>query len=226
MYMIPKKYIIFWCVEFLLLFFLMGIINFYVLSASEWKIYYLTEDIQGYDVGLVLGASVYDKHTPSPILSDRLDLAYDLYYLWKIQKILVSWDNAQMEYNEPIAMKNYLLYLWVDPDDIYLDYAGFNTYDSIYRAKHIFWVEKMVILTQEFHVKRAVYIANQLGIDGIWVEDDTRIVNYNYEIREFFSRVKAFINVEVLKSKSKYAWEQIKIISDEEIRQAKETLLQ
>jgi len=202
------------------------IINLYVLSFSKDKIEYFTSNIDGYNIGLVLWASVYNKKSPSPVLEERLNMARILYGEWKIKKIIVSGDNSSMDYNEPIAMKNYLLEQWVEEDDIYLDYAWFDTYNSIYRAKSIFWVQKMVIFTQEYHLKRAIYIAQWLWIDGIGLEDDVFIIDYFYELRELISRVKAFFNVEVFKSKPKYGWEQIKIIFDEDLDEAKKRLLE
>ena len=124
-------------------------------------------------------------------------------------------------------MQKYLLDLWVDVDDIYLDYAGFDTYDSIYRAKEIFGAEKLTLFTQDFHLKRAMYISKRFDIETIWVETNLqkyRKEKYNNR-REVFARVKAFLEVEILKTKPKYLGESIEIITDEKIGEAKRNLI-
>jgi vancomycin permeability regulator SanA len=101
---------------------------------------------------------------PSDILKDRLDTAYDAYKAGKIKKIIVSGDNRKVDYNEPDNMKKYLISLGVNPKDIQPDYAGFDTYSSLYRAREIFQVKKVILFTQDFHLKRALYIGKRLGI--------------------------------------------------------------
>ena len=103
---------------------------------------------------LVLGASVTSDGVPSPILQDRLDTAIDLYNKGVAPKLLLSGDNGQMVYNEVKAMQNYALEAGVDENDIYLDHAGFSTYESIYRAKYIFKVDSMIVVTQTYHLYR------------------------------------------------------------------------
>jgi SanA protein len=162
-------------------------------------------------IGLVLWALVYIDWSPSPVLADRLKQAYYSYRAWKIEKIIVSGDNWTKGYNEPIGMQNYLVSLWVKKDDIYIDYAWFDTYDSIYRAKEIFWAEEIMIFTQDFHLNRSVYIWNRIWIKTTWIRTDLREYYYinNMRIREVLSRVKAFFDVEILKSKPKFLWEKI-----------------
>lgn len=104
---------------------------------------------------------------PSTILQDRLDSAYELYEGGKIENILVSGDNSREEYNESDAMGDYLVGRGVPEDDVFRDYAGFDTYDSMYRSRDIFGVESMMIFTQEYHLSRSVYIAKRLGIDAV-----------------------------------------------------------
>jgi vancomycin permeability regulator SanA len=125
-------------------------------------------------------------------------------------------------------MKNYLVQLWVKEEDIYLDYAGFDTYDSIYRAKDIFLRDEFVIFTQDFHLKRAMYIAKRLWIDTYWVETNMQSYtkeNYYY-FREIFARVKAFWEVEIFHTKPKYLWDKILIISDKQINDVKKEILE
>lgn len=203
-------------------------INYYVVGFSKNNYYYTVDWLENKYVWLVFWASVMSDRTPSDILKDRLKVAYKAYDLWKIDKIIVSWDNSRMSYNEPEAMKEYLIKLWVDLDDIYLDYAWFDTYDSLYRAKEIFWTEELVLFTQDFHLKRAMYIANRLWIKSYWVETNLqRYVNEDYNNRrEVFARIKAFIEVDIFRVKPTYLWEKIEIISDEKIEETKKEILQ
>ncbi|MDD3646764.1 MAG: ElyC/SanA/YdcF family protein [Candidatus Gracilibacteria bacterium] len=182
-------------------------VNLYVLSFSASNIYSSVENIpEGNNVGLILGASIKPNKEPSDILKDRLNVAIEAYNAGKIQNIIVSGDNSQVNYNEPQAMENYLVEAGVKKENIYKDYAGFDTYDSIYRAREIFGIDNLVIFTQEFHLKRAVYIASRLGIDAIGVKTDLHkyvAINY-YELREIFSRIKAFVEADILKVETKY----------------------
>ena len=202
-------------------------INYYVVSFSKNHYYYNVDWLENKYVWLVFWASVLSNGLPSDILKDRLKVAYKAYELWKIDRIIVSWDNSSLDYNEPEVMKNYLVNLWVNIDDIYLDYAGFDTYDSLYRAKEIFWAEELVLFTQDFHLKRAMYIANRLGIDAYWVETNLqKYVNEDYNNRrEVFARIKAFLEVDILRSKPTYLWDKIEIVTDEKIEEVKSEIL-
>lgn len=222
-----KKLIIFFIILILVIFFITWV-NLYVLSFSKDSYYKNVDDLDKVYVWLVFWASVIWKNKPSDILKDRLDVAFEAYKKNKIEKIIVSWDNSIKNYNEPIVMQKYLIKVWVDLDDIYLDYAWFDTYDSLYRAKEIFWVNDIVLFTQWFHLKRAIYIAKKLWISVYWVETDLHIYkneNYNNR-REIFARVKAFLNIEIFKPKPKYLWDTIEIISDEKINEAKKSILE
>ena len=202
-------------------------INFYVLSFSKDNYYSRVDDLDNIYVWLIFWASVIWKDKPSDILKDRLDVASEAYKKNKIEKIIVSWDNSVVYYNEPLVMQKYLIEKWVDVDDIYLDYAWFDTYDSIYRAKKIFWVDIIVLFTQDFHLKRAMYIAKRLWLKTYWVETNLHkyvLENYNNR-REIFARLKAFLDIEIFKSKPKFLWNQIEIISDEKINKAKKEIL-
>ncbi len=222
-----KKYIIY-SVSFILSFIcFLYVVNFYVLSFSQNNYYYDVDWLDNKYVWLVFWASVIWNKEPSDILKDRLKVAFDAYQKWKIEKILVSWDNSHVSYNEPEVMKKYLVWLWVDIDDIYLDYAWFDTFDTLYRAKNVFMLEEAVLFTQDFHLKRAMYIASKLWINVYWVETNLqKYKNENYNNRrEIFARIKAFFDVDIFSSKPKYLWENINIISDEEIEKVKEWLL-
>ena len=124
-------------------------------------------------VALVLGASVSPDGTPSPFLAGRLDLARDLFEAGKVRVILVSGDNLAPEYNEPDAMRRYLIEAGVPSDKVVADYAGFDTYDSCVRAKRIFNVTDLVIVTQDYHLPRAVATCRRLGVNASGVGDET-----------------------------------------------------
>lgn len=202
-----KKLFKYLLILFASLLFLITAINFYVLSFSSWKNFNSIENIPStYNVWLILWASVKANKEPSDILKDRLDVAIEAYKAWKIQNIIVSGDNSVDNYNEPQAMENYLIKAGVSKDNIYKDYAWFDTYDSIYRAREIFWIDNLVIFTQDFHLKRAIYISSRLWINAIWVKTDLHkyvAINY-YEFREIFSRIKAFMEADILGVETKY----------------------
>jgi len=203
-------------------------VNFYVLSFSNTNYYYDVDWLDREYVWLVFWASVKNNWEPSDILKDRLKVAYEAYTKEKIQKIIVSGDNSKSNYNEPVAMQKYLMSLWIDEDDIYLDYAWFDTYDSLYRAKEIFWADNLVLFTQDFHLKRAMYIASKLWLNVYWIETNLqRYMNDDYnKRREIFARIKAFLEVEIFNSEPKYLWEKIEIISDEKIQDAKSEIFE
>lgn len=196
-----------------LLFWILSIIsiNLYVLSFSKWKILQNTNNLEKIEVWLVFWARVMQTWVPSDILKDRLKVAISAYKEEKINKIIVSGDNSIEKYDEPTSMRNYLVDNWVAKDDIYLDYAWFDTYDTLYRAKYIFWVENVVLFTQEFHLKRALYISEKLWIGSIWVSTNLQSYIHDdyYDRREVLARIKAFLNVDILNSKPKFLWNKI-----------------
>ena len=197
--------IILWLISFLA-------INYYIVEFWKDKIVDLN-NLENIKIWLVLWASIKPNWEPSDILADRLKTSYNAYNLWKISKIIVSGDNRKLNYNEPDNMKRYLIKLWVKSSDIYADYAGFDTYDSIYRAKEIFSVQKMIIFTQEYHLYRALYIANKLWIESVWVISDRQKYLWiiRYKTREILARIKAFLEVEIFKSNPKFLGDKIEI---------------
>lgn len=173
-----------------------------------WKIFYMPSVVEKHEVWLVFGASVKRNLEPSDILRDRLDVAIYTYEIWKIEKIIVSWDNSEKNYNEPVAMRQYLVDKWVTADDIYMDYAWFDTYDSLYRLKYVFGVDDVLLFTQEFHLKRAIYIGERLWIKSQGVATNLRGYfkdDYNNR-REILARIKAFLDIEINNSKPKFLW--------------------
>lgn len=164
---------------------------------------------------IVLGAKVYNDEILSQIYHDRIQTALELYRNGNTEKILISGDHGQKEYDEVNAAKDFLLGHGVPGDDIFLDHAGFDTYDSMYRARAVFDVKDAIIVTQAFHLPRAIYIARKLGIDVYGVSADKMLYSdaiWN-NIRESLARVKAIIDV-MLHSKPKYLGEMIPITGD------------
>ncbi len=189
--------------------FLLGIASFfgiqwYVNRAAEDRIKTL-DTLEPADAVLVLGAKVHPDGTPSQYLRDRLDYGYSVYEKGLAPKIIVSGDHGAKEYNEVRAMKNYLLEKGVPEEDIFMDHAGFDTYDSMYRAREIFQVESLIISTQEYHIYRSLYIAGRLGIEAQGYPSPNIASGLTYsEIRESLAKVKAFLDVELFHRPSKY----------------------
>ena len=150
-------------------------------------------------VALVLGAGVGADGRPTPMLRDRLETALELYRAGKVQKLLLSGDHSRPDYDEVNAMRRYLEERGVPPEDLFLDHAGFDTYDSMYRAAAVFQVEDVIVVTQEFHLPRALWIATRLGLDaqGVAADRFRYGVERVYAAREFAARVKAFGEVAV-----------------------------
>ena len=169
------------------------------------------------DCILILGAGVWDGNRPSPMLADRLDEGIKLYNKGIAPKILVSGDHGKADYDEVNVMKKYLMDAGIPDEDIFMDHAGFSTYESMYRAKEIFNVKKLIIVTQEYHLYRAIYDARKLGLEAYGVAADGY---YNFAItkqlyndsREFLARVKDFLWC-IIKPEPTYLGEVIPISS-------------
>lgn len=195
------------------------LINFHIIQKSSPYIfsdYHTLPNLQSpQPVAIVLGALVHSNGQMSDMLTDRVAQAITLYRAQKIQKILVSGDHGQVHYDEVNVMKNFLLIQGVLPTDIFLDHAGFDTYDSLYRAHHIFGIDSAVIITQEFHLSRAVYIGRSLGMNVSGLIADRYIyagIERN-QFREILARVKAYLNVN-FHSQPKYLGPPIPITGD------------
>lgn len=147
------------------------------------------------DCIMVLGASVKNDGTPSLMLKDRLDLAIELYKKGVAPKLLFSGDNGQVVYNEVKAMKNYAVNAGVPEEDIFLDHAGFSTYESSYRAGYIFKVDSMIVVTQRYHLYRAVYGCRRMNIDVLGAASDQRTYKgqEKREVREVLARDKDLV---------------------------------
>ena len=146
------------------------------------------------DCILVLGAGIKDAETPSDMLKDRLDVGIELYRQGLAPKILLSGDNGQVEHNEIHVMLTYARQAGIPEEDIFCDHAGFSTYDSMHRAGSIFEVERVIVVTQEYHEYRALYIGEKLGLETVGVAADQRsYFGRGYrEAREMLARFKDF----------------------------------
>lgn len=146
------------------------------------------------DCIMVLGAGIIDEDTPSPMLKDRLDAGILLYKNGVAPKLLLTGDNGTEEHNEIHVMLNYVKDAGVPEKDIFCDHAGFSTYDSIYRARSIFGVERFIVVTQTYHEYRALYIAEKLDLEarGIAADQEKYSGQSVRELREVLARIKDF----------------------------------
>jgi SanA protein len=173
------------------------IINFYIVKSTKNQVFSELKKIPQQQTALLLGARVYQNGRLSHVMEDRALTAVELYNDKKISKILISGDHGSTEYDEVNTIKDYLLRKGVDGEDIFTDHAGFDTYDSLYRARDIFEVDSIVVVTQKFHLPRAIYIANSLDVKSVGAIADKRKYRdkERQQIREVLARVKAFLNV-------------------------------
>lgn len=173
------------------------IINKYV--EEKGKKYILeSNDVPKADAILVLGAYVTPDGTVSYMLNDRLTVAYELYQMGKAEK------------------KRFLMEKGISDQDIFMDHAGFSTYESLYRARDIFQVKRVIIVTQEYHLKRAVFIGRELGIEAYGVVSDKRNYVYMdyYKIREIAARNKDFLTAKIIKPKPTFLGDDIPVFGD------------
>jgi len=146
------------------------------------------------DAVVVLGASVHADGTPSDILADRLEVAVDLYRAGAVRAVIVSGDNRSTHYNESDAMKAFCVEAGVPSEDVYVDHGGLNTYESMYRARHVFGAERIVVATQAYHLYRAMFTANCLGMQvwGVACDKGAYDNQQMYSAREVMARTKDF----------------------------------
>lgn len=161
--------------------------------------YILTEDeaknLRDVDCILVLGAGVYANRYPSLMLEDRLLKAIELYRLGVSDRLLMSGDNSTVHYNEVQVMKNYAVEAGIPSSDVFRDHAGFSTYESMYRARDVFNVRRVVIVTQDYHLYRAVYNARALGLEawGVAARPELYRGQALRDAREFVARIKDWL---------------------------------
>jgi len=186
-------------------------INFYVIKISKVKIIENNTSLKNIDCILILGAGIWDDK-PSPMLQDRLDEGIKLYKLGIAPKIIMSGDHGNKNYDEVNIMKQYAIDKGIPSEDIFMDHAGFSTYESIYRAKEIFKADNIVIVTQEYHLYRALYIANKLDLNAYGKTSNPRKYRGQIyrELREILARNKDFMNC-IIKPKPTYLGKSIPV---------------
>jgi SanA protein len=162
---------------------------------------YTAADVPARRVAIVFGAGLWRNGTATPVLQDRVKTAANLYFAGKVEKLLMSGDNRFVDYNEPAVMREVALSLGVPETAIVLDFAGRRTYDTCYRAKIIFGVTEAILVTQAFHLPRAIYDCSRLGIDSVGVEADQRVYGISsvlyWNARELFATVAALWEVNI-----------------------------
>lgn len=144
------------------------------------------------DCVIVLGCGVYDDGSPSPMLRDRLETGIGLYEAGAAPKLLMSGDHGRVQYNEVAVMKRYAMDAAVPSEDVFMDHAGFSTYETMYRARDVFGARRVFVVTQEYHLYRAVYIARALGLEayGVCADRQTYRGQTMRELREVLARCK------------------------------------
>lgn len=195
-------------------------INLYMVSYAKDYIALNIDDLEKMageelQAAVVLGAYVFDNGQPCPMLVDRLKTGESVYRAGMAEVILLSGDHGTRGYDEVNAMKSFILNNDVPKADVFLDHAGFSTYESMVRAKQIFEIESAVISTQEYHLTRAVYIARKTGINAYGIASDLRRYPRSemvkYTLREWLARIKDFFYVNMIKPDPKFLGEKIPI---------------
>ena len=164
---------------------------------------FTVDDIPVERVAIVFGAGLLRDGSAGPVLRDRVETAVQLYQQDKVDKLLMSGDNRFVEYNEPEAMRQYALGFGIPDEDIVLDYAGRRTYDSCYRANAIFQMDSAILVTQSFHLPRALFLCNWLGVESTGVEANNsyfrKISRLYWNTRELFANFQAAWDVMITK---------------------------
>lgn len=191
-------------------------LNAYVVTSVDGRIISaeIAAGFDDFDCIIVLGAGVRNG-SPSPMLQDRIDCGVALYLDGVAPKIIMSGDHGRKDYDEVNVMKAEAIEAGVPSEDVFMDHAGFSTYESIYRAKEIFGVKKVLIVTQKYHLFRALYIARELGVEAYGVSADVRSYRgaVYREVREVLARNKDFVKC-IFKPESTYLGEAIPVSGD------------
>lgn len=173
--------------------------NIYMVNEAKASLITYDEALELDDVDciIVLGCFVRPDGSPSNMLHDRLDVGTELYLDGAAPKILMSGDHGREEYDEVNNMKDFAMEKGIPSEDIFMDHAGFSTYDSMYRARDIFQCKKVIIVTQEYHLYRALYVAKELGLEAYGVPSDPReyVGQWTRDIREVAARTKDYFMV-------------------------------
>jgi SanA protein len=177
------------------------VLRSWVVRQAAGRIYPQVVEIPPEPVAIVFGAGVWPSGHLSHALADRMETAIELYRAGTVNKLLLTGDNRTVDYNEPAAMAEYAQARGVPGEDLVLDYAGRRTYDSCYRAKAIFGVERAVLVTQAFHLPRALYTCEGLGLEAVGVAADRRSYRRSgwYEVREVAALARAWLDLNLLR---------------------------
>lgn len=193
-------------------------INWFVKLSTKDKIIEDYSNIKDADAILIFGCEVKPNGSLSLMLKDRVDKGIELYKSGVAPKVIVSGDHGRDDYDEVNAMKKYMIQNEVPSEDIFMDHAGFSTYDSMYRAKNIFNVNKCVVVTQKYHLYRSVYIGNALGMEtyGVPAQDIKYVGQLGRDIREVLARDKDVIKC-IFKPQATYMGDTIPVSSNGDI---------
>lgn len=212
------KWVLFFCLTGLIL------VGFVVVSShlliertAEERIYRLSDDVPIHEVGLLLGCSpVLSNGSENLFFRYRIACAVELFKQGKIKHFIVSGDNSRQNYDESTAMRNALIESGVPADHIHPDYAGFSTLDSVVRAKEIFQQDRLIVISQGFHVRRAVYIGKMKGIEvaGVAAKDVQGHHGLKTHLREYLARVKTVLDIHVIGRSPRFLGEKITIVED------------
>ncbi|AGC75314.1 SanA protein [Nonlabens dokdonensis] len=194
------------------------ILQIHVNRTARNQIFTNVEELEPAYTGIVLGASVRPDKSLSPILQDRVDAAFLAYQNKKIKKFLLSGDHGEKNYDEVNAMKNYLNKKGVPDEDIFLDHAGFDTYDTMFRARDVFQVKSSIVFTQEFHLPRAIYLGKNMGLDiqGYVADQREYPGSSHFARREWLANIKAWMELNIEKSPT-YSGPVIPITGDSKV---------
>ncbi len=205
------------------LFFLLGIAcfaaNLHMIHLAKGRIYSTAElPSDDYDCILVLGCGLRADGQPSHMLQDRLDTAIQLYRSGSAPKLLMSGDHGSEDYDEVNAMKDYAVSQGIPSEDVFMDHAGFSTYESMYRAKTIFGCRKVIVVTQQYHLYRALYNARAMGMEAYGVSSSLRSYARQpyFDLREAAARVKDTLWC-ILKPEPAYLGEAISIFGSGDV---------
>lgn len=172
-----------------------------IIHSGKHQIYTKVKDVEETQVGIVFGAGVLPNGKPTDMLRDRLDTAAELYENEKVQKIVVSGDNRVSHYNEPQAMYNYLIENDIPEEDIVRDYAGRRTYDTCYRAHEIFGIEKAILISQGYHLPRAIYLCQNFGVEsaGLSATRHSYPGETWFKTREIIALYRSILDIYIIK---------------------------
>lgn len=208
-----KRIIIGMIIVILIVLGVLASINLFMVATTSKKILTAQQakELENVDCILVLGAGIWGEN-PSPMLEDRLLQGIELYQDGVSQKIIMSGDHGSDNYDEVNVMKRFAIERNVKSEDIFMDHAGFSTYDSMYRAKDVFEAKKIVIVTQKYHMHRALYVAEQLGLEAYGVNSDPRAYTGQImrDVREVLARDKDWVKC-MIKPKPTYLGEAIPV---------------